>query len=103
MESIFADPFILLINLFALIIMLTCLFFTHRLRSRVPGGLIKRKIDFLFFLVLFFTAGYLVPPFLGLFPDVLRPYLVACFSIFGAVYVTISIMLLEDVIKALSE
>ncbi len=103
MDSILADPFILLINLVALLIMLVCLFFTHKLRTRVQGGLIKRKIDFLFFLVLFFTAGYLVPPFLGLFPDTLRPFLVACFSIFGAIYVTISIMLLDDVIKALSE
>ncbi len=103
MDLIFDQPFILLINLLALFIMIVCLVFTYRLRARVQGGLIKRKIDFLFVLVLFFTVGYLVPPFLGLFPDTIRPFLVACFSVFGAIYVTISIMLLDDVIQALSE
>lgn len=103
MNSFLDQPIVLLVNLLALIIMLVCLTFTARLKNRIQGGVLKRKMNSLFYLVLFFTAGYLVPPFLGLLPETLRPFLVASFSVFGAIYVTISIMLLDDVIKALSE
>lgn len=91
------------VNLLAIALMAVCLFQAMRLRARVPGGLIKRKLEFLFLLVLFFTAGYLVPPFLGVLPEGVRPLLVSIFSVFGAVYVFISVRLLDDVIKALAD
>lgn len=103
MQSMFSAPYVLIINLVGLMIMLRCLFLASRLRSRVQGGVIKQKVDFLFYLVAFFAGGYLVPPFLGLVPETLRPLLVAAFSIFGAVYVIISVRLVNDVIRALSE
>lgn len=103
MESVFSQPLVILINLIAMGIMGWCLYLTSQLRSKVQGGLIKKKVDFLFYLVAFFTAGYLVPPFLGMVPEALRPFLVASFSIFGAIYVLISVKLMIDVIKALSE
>ncbi|WP_260295393.1 hypothetical protein [Sedimenticola hydrogenitrophicus] len=91
------------VNLLAIALMAICLSQALRLRARVPGGLIKRKLDYLFLLVLFFAAGYLVPPFLGMVPDGMRPLLVSVFSVFGAVYVFISVKLLDDVIRALAE
>ncbi len=103
MESMFAQPWVILINLVAVGIMGWCLYLTSELRAKVRGGLIKKKVDFLFYLVAFFTGGYLVPPFLALVPETLRPFLVAAFSIFGAIYVLISVKLMIDVIKALSE
>lgn len=103
MESALNQPLVLFLNSIALIIMLVCLAYTYRLRVQVQGGLIRRKMNFLFLLVLFFTLGYLVPPFLGMLPEAIRPFLVASFSIFGAIYVAISVMLLNDVVKALSE
>ncbi|WP_428607351.1 hypothetical protein [Sedimenticola sp.] len=60
-------------------------------------------MDFLFLLVLFFAVGYLVPPFLSMVPEGVRPLLVSVFSVFGAIYVFISVKLLGDVIRALAE
>lgn len=93
----------MVINLVGIGLMLYCLYNVIQLRSAVTGGVLKKKLDFLFFLIIFFTAGYFVPPFLTYLPEDLRPLLVAGFSIFGAIYVLISVKLIDQIIQALSE
>lgn len=102
--TLLTDPkLVWLINAIAIAIMSGCLFLATRLRTRISGGLIKKKVDYLFWLILFFTAAYLVPPFLAWLPEDLRPLLVALFSIAGAIYVTISVKLVDDIIRTLTE
>lgn len=102
--SVLSNPnLVMAINLVAILIMSGCLYMAVRLRARVAGGQIKKKIDYLFWLILFFTAGYLVPPFLSWLPEDIRPLLVSVLFVGGAIYVIISVKLVDDIIQALSE
>ncbi len=102
--SILTDStLVTVVNLVAILLMIICVVYVFRLRVRVAGGVIHRKLRYLTFLVFLFMVGYLVPPFLGLLPAEVRPLLVACFSIFGAFYVLVSIKLVDDIITVLNE
>ena len=89
------------INLFILVIavgiMLYALWMVMSLKKELPGGMIGRNVNYLFALVAFFAVGYVFVPFLGeLSVDVM---LLA----FGAVYVVVTINLIRNTIRILSE
>lgn len=91
----------LLIFLGASIVMIYALFLAIQLKSNIPGGKIGKLWHLLFILILVFSGGYIAIPFLkGLSPEVLR-LAVSIIFLFGAVYVVITILILQKIISIL--
>ena len=95
------------INLFILVIavgiMLYALWMVVSLKKELPGGMIGRNVNYLLALVAFFAVGYVFVPFLGeLSLDVMK-LIVALLLAFGAVYVVVTINLIRNTIRILSE
>ncbi len=95
------------INLFILIIavgiMLYALWLVINLKKELPGGMIGRNVNYLLALVAFFAVGYLFVPFLGKLSLEVMQLIVALLLAFGAVYVVVTINLIRNTIRILSE
>jgi len=91
------------ISIAAIAIMLYCLYLVMTLKQKVPGGIVGKKWNFLLTLVALFTVGYLSTPFFGIIPEGVLRLIVSGIFLFGAIYVVITVKLIYQVIKELSE
>lgn len=94
---------ITVISIAAIFVMLYCLYLVVSLKKSVPGGMVGNRWNFLMFLVVLFTIGYLSAPFFGMLPEKILRLIVAFIFFFGAVYVVITVKLIYRIIKELSE
>jgi ABC-type multidrug transport system permease subunit len=91
------------LNIVAIIIMFYCMYLVMSLKSKIPGGMVGKYWNFLTILVGLFSVTYLATPFFGNLPiDTLR-LLVSLIFIFGAVYVVITVHLIYNIIRELTE
>jgi len=91
------------ISIAAIAIMLYCLYLVVSLKQKVPGGLVGKKWNFLMALVSMFAVGYLSTPFFGIIPEDVLRLIVSGIFLFGAIYVVITVKLIYQIIKELSE
>jgi hypothetical protein len=91
------------ISIAAIAIMLYCLYLVMTLKQKVPGGIVGKKWSFLMALVSMFTVGYLATPFFGIIPEGVLRLIVSGIFFFGAIYVVITVKLIYQIIKELSE
>lgn len=92
---------VMLIGIAALLVMLFNLFQAVAMRSQIPGGMIGKRWNVMIGLVVMFTAGYVILPFVSkLSIDTLR-LIVSLIFFFGAVYVMITLRLIAGIIREL--
>lgn len=91
------------LNVAAILIMFYCLYLVLSLKSRIPGGMVGKRWNFLTLLVVLFTIGYLTTPFSGQLPDEVLRLVVSFIFVFGAVYVAVTVRLIFNVIRELTE
>lgn len=91
------------ISVAAIVVMLYCLALVLRLKASIPGGLVGKAWNFLTFLVVVFTLGYLATPFFGLIPAQVVNVLVSLIFLFGAIYVVITVKLIYRIIEELAD
>ena len=91
------------ISIAAIAIMLYCLYLVVTLKQKVPGGIVGKQWNFLLGLVAMFTVGYLSTPFFGIIPEGVLRLIVSGIFLFGAIYVVITVKLIYQIIKELSE
>lgn len=92
-----------IISIASILVMLYCLYLVVSLKKNVPGGMVGSKWNFLMYLVVLFSAGYMTAPFFGMIPENVLRLIVACIFFFGAIYVAITVKLIYRIIKELSE
>jgi hypothetical protein len=91
------------IGVVAILVILYGLWQAISLRRAVPGGVVGKQWNILTWLVVMFTVGYAAIPFFGSMPiETLRLVVVAIF-LGGAIYVVVTIRLINTIIRALSE
>lgn len=91
------------LNIIAILVMFYCLYLVLSLKSSIPGGMIGKRWNFLTLLVALFTIGYLTTPFFDRLPIEILRLVVSCIFIFGAVYVVVTVRLIFNIIRELSE
>jgi hypothetical protein len=92
----------LVLDLLAILLMIYCLWLVISLRKQVVGGVIGSKWNILTALVFLFALGYSAMPFFDQIPpEVLRTIVSAVF-LFGAIYVLITIKLIINIIRVLT-
>ena len=84
-------------------VMLFALYRVVALKREIPGGMVGKNWNYLLGLVILFAAGYAAMPFLGELSKEVLQLAVAGIFLFGAVYVVITINLIVNVIRVLSE
>lgn len=92
-----------LLTWISIAVMLFALYRVISLKREIPGGMIGKNWNYLTALVVLFAGGYVAMPFLGELSKELLQLAVAGIFLFGAVYVVITINLIMNVIKVLSE
>ncbi len=93
----------LVISFAAILVMIYCLIEVYTLKSKIPGGVIGKRWNFLVMLVVLFSVGYLATPFFGALPAELMRFIAALIFFFGAIYVLITVRLIYRVIQELAE
>ena len=91
------------ISVGAILIMFYCLYLVLNLKQNIPGGIVGSKWNLLMILVAFFTVGYLATPFFGIIPEGILRLIVAGIFFFGAIYVAITVKLIYQIIKELTD
>lgn len=91
------------ISIAAIAIMLYCLYLVVTLKQNVPGGIVGKKWNFLMILVVLFTLGYFTTPFFATIPEDVLRLIVSGIFLFGAIYVVITVKLIYQIIRELSE
>ncbi len=91
------------LNLIAILIMFYCLYLVLALKSSIPGGMVGKRWNFLTLLVVVFTLGYLATPFSDLLTENTLRLIVSGIFLFGAVYVAVTIRLIFNIIRELTE
>jgi len=94
---------ITILNIVAILIMFYCLYLVLTLKSSIPGGMVGKQWNMLTLLVALFSVGYLTTPFFGQLPTEIQRLVVSGIFVFGAVYVLITIRLIFNVIRELTE
>ena len=92
-----------LINFSAILIMFYCLYLVLSLKSSIPGGVVGKRWNFLSILVVLFTIGYLSTPFFDQLPEDILRLVVSLIFLFGAIYVVVTVRLIFNIIRELSE
>jgi hypothetical protein len=91
------------LNIIAILVMFYCLYLVLSLKSSIPGGMIGKRWNFLTLLVVLFSIGYLTTPFFDRLPDEILRLVVSCIFLFGAIYVVVTIRLIFNIIRELTE
>ncbi len=94
---------ITVLDIVAILIMFYCLYLVLKLKSGIPGGMVGKQWNILTMLVGLFSIGYLTTPFFGQLSSELLRLVVACIFVFGAIYVLVTIRLIFNVIRELTE
>ena len=92
-----------IIDFSAILIMFYCLYLVLSLKSSIPGGMVGKRWNFLSILVVLFTLGYLTTPFFDQLPEDILRLVVSLIFLFGAIYVTVTIRLIFNIIRELTE
>jgi len=92
-----------LLNLVAILIMFYCLYLVLSLKSSIPGGMIGKHWNFLTMLVVLFSIGYLATPFSDRIPAETLRLVVSAIFVFGAIYVVVTVRLIYNIIRELTE
>jgi len=92
-----------LLTWLSIAVMLFALYRVISLKREIPGGMVGKNWNYLLSLVVLFAGGYVAMPFLGELSKELLQLAVAGIFLFGAVYVVITINLIMNVIRVLSE
>jgi hypothetical protein len=92
-----------ILNIVAILIIFYCLYLVVSLRPSIPGGVVGKHWNFLSTLVLLFSLAYLATPFFGLIPIEIRRVFVSFIFLAGAVYVLITVRLIFNIIRELTE
>jgi len=87
----------------AVTIMMFALWRVAAMKKSMPGGAIGKSWNLLFGLVALFAVGYIAVPFLGQLEKDVLELLVSFIFLFGAVYVVITVNLIDKVIKVLAD
>lgn len=87
----------------AVALILYGLFLTLRYRPAMPGGIVGRNWRVLMLLVFLFTIGYVALPFFGLLTVEALRLVVTLVFLFGALYVVITVRLIHQIVRELSE
>jgi hypothetical protein len=93
----------LLFSFAAILVMVYCLWLVITLKSNVPGGIIGRSWNYLMYLVMLFSVGYLTTPFFTVIPEDVLRLIVGGIFFFGALYVVVTVKLIYRVIQELTE
>lgn len=91
------------LNFTAILFMFYCLYLVLSLKSSIPGGMVGKRWNFLTMLVVLFTIGYLATPFFDQLPDDILRLVVSCIFLFGAIYVVVTVRLIFNIIRELTE
>lgn len=93
----------IVLNIAAILIMFYCLYLVLSLKSSIPGGVVGKRWSFLTLLVVLFNIGYLTTPFFDLLPPEILRLIVSFIFIFGAIYVVVTVHLIFNIIRELTE
>lgn len=93
----------LVLDVLAILLMVYCLWLVITLRKNVRGGVIGSKWNILTGLVFLFALGYSAMPFFGQIPPEVLRTIISVVFVFGAIYVLITIKLIMNIIKILSQ
>ena len=91
------------LNVAAILIMFYCLYLVLSLKSSIPGGMVGKRWNFLTLLVVLFNIGYLTTPFFGQLPPEIMRLIASLIFIFGAIYVAVTVHLIFNIIRELTE
>ena len=91
------------LNLTSILIMFYCLYLVLSLKSSIPGGMVGKRWNFLSMLVVLFTLGYLATPFFDQLPEDVLRLVISSIFLFGAVYVVVTVRLIFNIIRELTE
>ncbi len=91
------------LNFVAILIMFYCLYLVLSLKSSIPGGMVGKRWNFLSILVIFFTLGFLTTPFFDQLPQDILRLVVSLIFLFGAIYVVVTVRLIFNIIRELTE
>lgn len=91
------------LNFVAILIMFYCLYLVLSLKSSIPGGMVGKRWNFLSLLVIFFTLGFLTTPFFDQLPQDILRLVVSLIFLFGAIYVVVTVRLIFNIIRELTE
>ena len=83
----------------AILCMFCGLYLVIRLRSFTKGGMVGRVVNVLMALIIFFTIGYLVGPFMPQLGCQWVMILTAVVFLFGAIFVVLVLWLIQKLIK----
>lgn len=92
-----------LLTWLSIAVMLFALYRVISLKREIPGGMVGKNWNYLLGLVILFAGGYVAMPFMGELSKEVLQLAVAGIFLFGAVYVVITINLIINVIRVLSE
>ena len=92
-----------ILNFTSILIMFYCLYLVLSLKSSIPGGMVGKRWNFLSMLVVLFTLGYLSTPFFDQLPDDVLRLVISGIFLFGAVYVVMTVRLIFNIIRELTE
>ncbi|MBI4808816.1 MAG: hypothetical protein HY799_07725 [Nitrosomonadales bacterium] len=91
------------LSIVATLVMFYCLYLVLSLKSSIPGGMVGKHWNFLTLLVVLFNIGYLTTPFFDQLPNEIIRLVASCIFLFGAVYVAVTIRLIFNIIRELTE
>jgi len=91
------------LDVIAILIMFSSLYTVISLRPKIPGGVVGKHWNSLSLLVLLFSSAFLVAPFFSLIPIEIRRVFVASIFFFVAIYVAITVRLIFNIIRELTE
>jgi len=103
MQGIYNFNISLIISFAAILVMIFCLLQVYTLKSKIPGGVIGKRWNFLVLLVVLFSVGYLATPFFGALPAELMRLIASLIFFFGAIYVLITVKLIYRIIQELTD
>ncbi|HET9112431.1 MAG TPA: hypothetical protein VFN66_01025 [Burkholderiales bacterium] len=83
--------------------MFYCLYLALSLKSSIPGGMVGKQWNFLTILVTLFTFGFLTTPFFDQLPEDILRLVVSLIFLFGAIYVVVTVRLIFNIIRELTE
>lgn len=92
-----------ILNFTAILMMFYCLYLVLSLKSSIPGGMVGKRWNFLSMLVVLFTVGYLSTPFFDQLPEDILRLVVSFIFLFGAIYVVVTVRLIFNIIRELTE